>query len=231
VYCSAFIDDETAEREFRAKNPKVGPTRIVRFVSGCHRRAWVKNVVAIGNATGFVEPLEATALGVIAIQSWTLADVLRETGRRPTPSQVAAFNQYHIRNWSAIRSFIALHYKFNTRLDTPFWRECREKTDLAGAEPVVDYYRENGPTSLLKDMVLDPVDQFGVGGYHALLLGMNVPHDRPHTPTDREAAAWAARRQRFDEVAGRGMTVREALDVIRSPRWQWTAPAGRANSL
>src|SRR5688572_11422491 len=69
VYCSAFIDDETAEREFRANNPKVGPTRIVRFITGCHRRAWVKNVVAIGNATGFVEPLEATALGVIGIQS------------------------------------------------------------------------------------------------------------------------------------------------------------------
>ncbi len=66
VYSSGFISDEEAEKEFRMKNPKVGPTRIVRFVSGRYRNVWVKNVVAVGNAGGFVEPLEATALGAMA---------------------------------------------------------------------------------------------------------------------------------------------------------------------
>src|SRR5262249_58189137 len=54
VYSSAFISDEDAEREFRAKNPKVQTTKPVKFVTGRHERAWVKNVVGIGNDAGFV---------------------------------------------------------------------------------------------------------------------------------------------------------------------------------
>jgi tryptophan halogenase len=47
VYSSAFISDEEAELELRRLNPKIGPTRVIRFVSGCHERSWVKNVVAV----------------------------------------------------------------------------------------------------------------------------------------------------------------------------------------
>src|SRR5204863_2733497 len=112
VYSSAFISDEDAEREIRAKNPKIGKTRIIRFVTGRYARGWVKNVVGIGNATGFVEPLEATALGMIAVQSQQLADTLSDSDLRPTPTQVANYNAYHAENWDTIRGFIALHYKF-----------------------------------------------------------------------------------------------------------------------
>jgi tryptophan 7-halogenase len=41
----------------------------VKFRSGRYERAWVKNVVAIGNSAGFVEPLESTALGVLAYRA------------------------------------------------------------------------------------------------------------------------------------------------------------------
>ena len=114
-------------REFRAKNPKVGPTRVVRFVSGRDGRCWVKNVVAVGNASGFVEPLEATALGVIAMQSRILAGSRVDADRELRPTQVKAFNRHHAMNRDSIRAFIALHYRFNDRpgFDTPFWRACR----------------------------------------------------------------------------------------------------------
>src|SRR5262249_37361518 len=45
VYSSDFIADDAAEKEFRAKNPKVSSTRVVKFVSGRYERSWVKNVV------------------------------------------------------------------------------------------------------------------------------------------------------------------------------------------
>ena len=223
VYCSSFIGDEEAERQFRAKNPKVGPTRIVKFVTGCYPRAWVKNVVAIGNATGFVEPLEATALGVIATQSWLLADSLIDSDRMMLPTQMAAFNDYHLRSWVAIRACIAMHYKFNTRLDTPFWRECREKTDLAGAERVVEYYRQNGPSALHKVTLLDPHDQFQAGGYYTLLLGMKVPF-RQRSLDAAESRRWEAFRQHNRQIAQKALTAREAMDMIRSPRWKWGSP-------
>ena len=61
VCCSqAISDDDAAADEFLRKNPKAPQApRIVKFRSGCHQRPWVENVGAIGNACGFVEPLEA----------------------------------------------------------------------------------------------------------------------------------------------------------------------------
>ena len=72
------------------------------------------------------------ALQVIAAQSTTLADSLVETDFRPTESMREVFNQFHRSYWHDIRDFLALHYKFNTRLSTPFWRQCHEETSLGG---------------------------------------------------------------------------------------------------
>lgn len=217
VYCSAFISDEEAEREFRAVAPKVGQTRIVKFISGRYDRAWVKNVVAIGNAAGFVEPLEATALGGIAVQSRILADTLVEGNRRLRPSLVNCFNTHHASYWDAIRAFIAIHYKFNKRVETPFWRECWEKTDLSVAKRIVDFYQENGPTGYWgQGILLHPADQFQVGGYMTLLVGQRAPYMDPYQPSDAEVRIYDRERQRNRDRALRAMTSEEALAVIRS---------------
>jgi tryptophan halogenase len=224
VYASAFLSDEQAEAEFRSANPKVGPTRVVRFVSGSYRRAWVKNVVAVGNAAGFVEPLEATALGVIAMQSRLLADTLLDANGAPRPTQQAQYNRFHQRTWEQIRDFLSVHYAFNTARDTPFWRHCRAHTDLAGAAEVVEHYRENGPTALWQPTMLDAYDPFGVGGYSALLLGQKVPFHRTWEPPEAERRLWSEKLRLWDESARRAMTVKEALAVVRSPKWKWLTP-------
>lgn len=227
VYCSDFISDEQAEREFRARCPNVKATRPVRFVSGRYERRWVKNVVAIGNASGFVEPLEATALGVLALQSRHLAQTLIESDRQPTATQIACTNLDHANEWDAIRRFIAIHYKYNTRLDTPFWRECREKTDLAGAQRIVDYYCENGPSPYWASSLFSGNDQFGLAGYITLLMGQQVPFRKPSPPTDSQRKIWQARRQSNKEAALRAMSVKEALDVLHSPKWTWVKYTGK----
>jgi tryptophan 7-halogenase len=222
VYSSDFISDELAAQEFRSANPKVGATRVVRFVSGRYQRRWVKNVVAIGNAAGFVEPLEATALGVIGLQSRHLAQTLIESDRQPTPTQIACTNADHAWEWDAIRRFLAIHYKFNTRLNTPFWHECRERTDLAGAEGIVDYYRENGPAPYWISTLFKEHDQFGYAGYATLLMGQQVPFRKTHIPTDAELQIWERRRLKNKQAALAAMTVRDTLDVLHSPKWTWT---------
>lgn len=222
VYCADFISDERAEAEFRAKNPRLGPTRVVKFISGRYARGWIGNVVAIGNASGFVEPLEATALGVIARQSMTLTEILQNCDLRPPPSQVRMYNWQNERFWDSIRGFLALHYKFNTRSDSAFWRHCREKTDLASAAPVVDYYRENGPDGYWGFALLDNVaDQFTVGGYLTMLVGMKVPYRRTWTPGADDLARFEANRRAQRQAARAGFTVRQTLDALRSPNWEW----------
>jgi tryptophan halogenase len=221
VYSSAFISDDDAEQQFRTKAPLVGPTRIVRFVSGRYQRGWIKNVVAIGNSSGFVEPLEATALGVIAMQCRLLAGSLLDADREARPTHVAQYNAHHQRLWDAIRGCIAMHYKFNTRLDTPFWRECREKTDLAAATPMVEYYQANGPSSFWGPTLLDSLEPFKTGGYTTLLVGMQVPYRKRHTPSAQEAQWWANYRRRNQHVAQNALSVKEALAHVHSPDWTW----------
>jgi tryptophan halogenase len=223
VYSSGFISDEEAEQEFRMKNPKVGPTRMVRFVSGRYRNVWVKNVVAIGNAGGFVEPLEATALGAMASNCMILTNTLKELNGEVTPSVQRQYNRQQTAVWDDIRDFLAVHYRFNQRLDTPFWRHCREATDLAGAAELVEVYRENGPSLWLSQMSSKD-NPFGANGYFALLVGQQVEIGQRYQPSADELRIWDAERQKNKAMAMRGLTVRETLEKIRSPNWEWRKP-------
>jgi tryptophan halogenase len=217
VYSSGFISDEDAEKEFRMKNPRVGPTRVVRFIAGRYRNFWVKNVVAVGNAAGFVEPLEATALGAIATQSRVLTNTLAECDGQVTPTIRQYFNRVQTRSSDEIRDFLAVHYKFNKRLNTPFWQHCCEATELCGATETVEFYRENGPCQWLSE-TLNSANQFGMPGYLALLLGQQVGYQRRYQPGKAELQVWNAERQKLKGMAMRALTVKETLEKIRSPR-------------
>lgn len=216
VYSSRFISDDDALAELLRKNPKIANTpRVVKFRSGRYRRPWVGNVVAIGNSMGFVEPLEATAIQVICVECSTLADTLVDSLQEPTPSLVDLYNMYNTRQWDDIRDFLAVHYAFNTRLDTPFWQACRAETDLCGAETMVQYYRENGPSILPEPVLFDPNNSFGLEGYLAMLVGMDVPHGKPWKASAAEQKIWNDRLAGFGEHAKRGFSVAETLAMIR----------------
>ena len=215
VYSSEFASDDEARREFLAQNPKVtGPTRVIRFKSGRYRRGWVKNVVAIGNAAGFVEPLEATALGVIGARSQLLSQMLIESGMRIDPFEVDMYNQSHERLWDSVRDFLACHYRFNHHLVSPFWRHCQNATDIGRARAMVEYYQEFGPTGMWGPLLTDPLDGFGSKGYLMILAGQKVPYKRHHLATDAERAAWADIRRGNVEATRGAMTVLESLQAM-----------------
>jgi len=221
VYCPAFISDDDAEKEFRVTNPKLGSTRLIRFRSGRHERAWVGNVVAIGNAFGFVEPLEATNLATICQGAQQLGEFLHDGDCEVRESQRAAYNKLQTRVFDAIRWFLSIHYKFNTRLQTPFWRECREKVNIAGAAEIVEYYQENGPSGLFRHSLLDSSNPFGVEGYLALLVGQKVPCRRTYIPSQAEQSTWERFRATLRQSAEAACSVEETLRHLRSPNWQW----------
>jgi tryptophan halogenase len=220
VYSSQFISDEDALAELRRKNPQIAnEPRLVKFRSYRNERFWVGNVVGIGNASGFVEPLEATALQVICVQTSTLADGLADSLGEPTRTLVDFYNRYNTEQWDDIRDFLAVHYKYNTRFDTEFWMACRNDTDLCGAEAVVEYYRENGPSALLTGILLHPTNSFGLEGYLALLVGQKVPHQKPYYPSPVEQKAWRDRCAGYARQAEQAMNVRECLDALRRAGW------------
>ena len=223
VYASSFISDQAALDEFLKKNPKVAnEPRVVKFRSGRCARNWVGNVVGIGNAVGFVEPLEATALQVICVEANTLTDALIDSLCGPNPTLVKLYNDYNAQAWDDIRDFLAVHYKFNTRLDTPFWRAARHDTALHGAQFLVDFYRENGPSVVAGAQLLHSSNSFGMDGYLALLVGQNVPHAKPFTPPQKEKEIWRNRSNTWATDARRGLDVKQCLEAIRRPGMKWS---------
>lgn len=226
VYSSAFVSDADAEAEFRRRSPKVGEVRIVRFRSGRYRRAWVGNVVAVGNASGFVEPLEATALMILCNQCATLVKGFIDCLGEPNPTLVKLYNDFLGRHWDETRDFLALHYRFNTKLDTPFWRHCRAETPLHDKQALVDFYEENGPSLIAQGNLIWDGSQFGLEGYYSLLVGMKVPHRKPYQPPPDERARWEAHRAGFVRRAEAGISSSEALALVRDPRTIWHQPQG-----
>ena len=172
VFSSNYLTREEAAAEFVGKNPKVNPDllRTVPFKSRRIRRAWVKNVIAVGNSCGFVEPLEATNIQLICEQSIELARLLS----LENATDVAA--KYNLRvegQWQDICDFLSLHYKFNDRIDTPFWKMAQEKTSLGKLEEYVQRYKTHGP--MLYDDAEGQKYMFGADGNLAILVGMGVP--------------------------------------------------------
>lgn len=223
VYSSHFISDEDALAEFLQKNPQVSnQPRVVKFRSGRTEEMWVENVVGIGNASGFVEPLEASALQVIIIQVRTLVDTLLDSGQQPSPSNIAMYNRFIAQHWDDVRDYLAVHYRFNDRLDTPFWRACRAEVDLGGAAELVEYYRENGPSVLARTLLLNPNNPYGMEGYLAMLVGQRVPHARSYVPSPPERKLWQQHRAEFLLGAKRGFDVKQTLTAIRQPGWSWS---------
>jgi tryptophan halogenase len=236
VFCSAYLSEEKAEQEFREKNPSLGPTRLVRFPSGRLEKPWVKNVVAIGNAFGFVEPLEATSLAMICMCCRNLAEMLADGDRIVRDTQRTMYNRLHTQSFDRDRWFLALHYKFNSRLATPFWKDCTEKVDVSGIADTIAYYKENGPSTLFLNSFLQDNDPYGPEGYLSLLIGQQVPYDRTYQATASELASWTEIRRECAATAQRAVGPEEALCKLSSPTFQWrrewfTAPNGAVRSV
>jgi len=222
VYSSRFISDDEARAEYQAKNPKApAEPRVVKFRTGCLEKAWVGNVVAVGNAVGFVEPLEATALQVLAQQCVLLTGSLIASECRPTATMRDLHNKTHTLKWNAVRDFLACHYAFNTRLDTTFWKHCRNETPLGEAAEFVKFYQENGVVPDAAQLLLDPLNAFGAEGHLTMLIGQRVPAKRRYQFSAAALQAWRAQQQKWRTRAQNAMTVEEGLAAIRKQPGAW----------
>jgi tryptophan 7-halogenase len=212
VYSSAHLTPDQARAEMAAKNPHLREPWSLRFRSGRHREFWKGNTVAVGNSYGFVEPLESTTLHMVIIEIAYLLGGLHASGDGAAYRGFA--NDSIGRHWDHLRWFLAIHYKFNRKTDTTFWRDCRETADVSGIAPLLDRFTRMGPLDADADhsVIGDPA--FGYQGVMTMLLGQQVPCPRP-TATSLTRPAWETRVVASRALVDRAFRQRDALHFLR----------------
>jgi tryptophan halogenase len=214
VFCSAFCSRDEAVAEFRQCNPHLDDElRFVSFRSGRYHDFWRGNVVAVGNSSGFAEPLEATALHMIIEQIRLVCRILSEGNGAVLPALREVGNERFRQLWDEVRDFLAVHYRFNRRRNTPFWQHCRENVNLHGASQFVELYRHAGPSSLCATTL--PVGQtFGYDGFMNLMIGQRVPTLFEPEISDEERRRWIAYRNAVRGQISTALCMTEAMRSV-----------------
>ena len=152
--------------------PEINNEKVIRFKSGRYEKSWSGNTIAIGNAFAFVEPLESTGLHMIILQLEKFEKYLKN--EKTLEAAQARYNSKINRSWDYIKWFIALHFKYNEKKDTPFWKMVREHTDLSGIQDYLNYYKKNGPVFFNENNVLNQQLKntiFGTFSFDLVMLG------------------------------------------------------------
>jgi hypothetical protein len=135
VFSSAHVSDQQADRELRLhfglSDDLELPTRRLRMRIGRSEACWNGNCIAVGLAAGFLEPLESTGIFLTELGLSYLDACFPDKAFEP--GLIKAYNREMQRAFDAIRDFIVLHYKTNSRRRGAFWEDVR---NLAAPETV-----------------------------------------------------------------------------------------------
>ena len=126
VFSSRFCDEELARDTLMQAldGPALAEPRLLRFQAGRRAKAWEGNVVAIGLASGFLEPLESTSIFLIQAAATDLANLMPANGAID-PRLAAEFNRLFEIHYDRTRDFLMLHYAANARHGEPLWDHVR----------------------------------------------------------------------------------------------------------
>ena len=183
VYCSDHMSDDEAH-DILVKNiagkPGAEPN-FLRFVTGRRKKFWNKNVVALGLAAGFMEPLESTSIHLINTGINKLIAVLSLDGI--TQTQEDAFNRLTGKEYTRIRDFLVLHYNATSRDDSDFWNYVRTMPVPDTLTEKIELFKANGQIFREEDELFTETSWaavmmgqgIGMGGHNPIADAMDLP--------------------------------------------------------
>jgi tryptophan halogenase len=144
VYSSGHVSDAAALDDLlgMAGTELLTEPRVIRFVTGHRKQFWNRNCVALGLASGFIEPLESTSIQLIVSGVYNLLDHFPDATFDPV--NIADYNAQVIWEFERVRDFILLHYCTTTRADSEYWRACQRLELPDDLVARMDLYRRTG---------------------------------------------------------------------------------------
>ncbi len=174
VYSSRHMSEDEAVNTLLANldgKPLAEP-RSFKFLPGQRSQCWNRNVVAIGLASGFVEPLESTAIHLVQSQVQRLIEHFPD--RDFCAIDRDEYNRKSRFEYERIRDFIILHYKLNQRQDSAFWQHCAQMAVPDTLQHKIDIYRSRGRLLRVGDELFAEVAWLQVmEGQNAEIQGYN----------------------------------------------------------
>ena len=203
VYSSAHLSDDEAAATLLANldGRALGDPRPLRFTTGMRRKCWNRNVLALGLASGFLEPLESTSIYMIQSGIARLLNLF--PGSDFSEVVIDRYNAQARFEYERIRDFLILHYHATQRTDSAFWNQCRTMSIPAPLQANIDLFRDSGR------FFRDGEEMFAVVSWVQVMLGQGIVPRGYHPLVDQMPAAEL---QKF--IASVGQVVASCVDSM-----------------
>ena len=183
VYAGKYLDKETAEAELRRfLGPRSDNSHAhhIQIRVGRCRNSWVKNCIAVGLSSGFVEPLESTGLFFI---QYAIEEIVNHLPAEPgaCENERLSYNRAINDSIDGIREFLIVHYRASDRTDTPYWRDTKTLKVPDALEERMNIWKARLPAPR---NIFQPYHGFEAYSYACILLGMNCRPEGYHPLLD-----------------------------------------------